>query len=135
MKYEIKELRELTGMTQTAFADLYGIPLSTLRKWEQGESSPASYIINLIARTLPSTDTSLKRFNGEDGVVYYYDKIKKTVSDTRGNSILIQEELSGVKEQNLSIYLQELFESFYEIQEKFNRDCKYDKEDIKISLY
>ena len=48
----------------------------------------------------------------------------------------IQEELSGVKEQNLSIYLQELFESFYEIQEKFNKDCKYDKEeDIKISLY
>lgn len=41
----------------------------------------------------------------------------------------MQENLDGVKEQNLRLYLQELFEDFYEIQEKFNRDCRYDKED------
>ena len=31
---------------------------------------------------------------------------------------------------NLQLYLEDLFDDFYEIQEKFDRDCKYDQEDI-----
>ena len=129
MRYIIKELRELTGMTQKAFADSYGIPISTLRKWEQGESSPPAYVIKLIAKTLPGTDTSLVQLKGDDGSVYYYDKRQRTVADAKGNISIIQEELEEIKKQNLSIYLQELFESFYEIQDKFNRDYRYDKEE------
>ena len=125
----IKELRDMTGMTQKAFAEMYGIPISTLRKWEQGEASPAPYVLRLIARTLPSTKGALQEIEGRDGVVYYYDENKHIVIDRKGNTIAIQEDLEGVKKQNLAIYLQELFESFYEIQEKFNRDCRYDKED------
>lgn len=129
MTYLIKELRESTRMTQKAFANMYGIPLSTLRKWEQSEASPPSYVLNLIARTLPSTNASLKCLTGDDGCIYYYDALKKTVSDAQGNTIIVQEDLVGVKEQNLIIYLQDLFEEFYEIQNKFNRDCRYDKEE------
>lgn len=66
---------------------------------------------------------------GQDGTVYYYDQYKKTVSDSKGNMIQVQENLDDVKPQNLVLYLQDLFDEFYEIQEKFNRDCKYDKED------
>lgn len=128
MHFDIRELRESTGMTQKAFAEMYGIPLSTLRKWEQGEASPASYVVNLLARALPCTDLNLQKIPGKDSC-FYYDKKQKSVSDMRGNKIFIQEELEGVKEQNLVLYLEELFESFYEIQEKFNRDCKYDKEE------
>ena len=51
---EIKELRNKTGMSQREFASQYGIPLSTLRKWEQGEAKPAPYIVNLIADKLRS---------------------------------------------------------------------------------
>ena len=129
MYYDIRELRESTGMTQKAFAEMYGIPLSTLRKWEQGEASPAPYVVNLLARTLPDTDSALQKLTGRDGVSYYYDKNRKLVSDIRGNKIFIQEDLDGVKGQNLILYLEDLFEHFYEIQEKFNRDCKYDKEE------
>lgn len=125
----IKELRDMTGMTQKAFAEMYGIPLSTLRKWEQGEASPAPYVLRLIARTLPGTNGALREIRGSDDSVFYYDANKNTVADRKGNVIIIREELEGVKEQNLGIYLQELFESLYEIQEKFNRDCRYDKED------
>ena len=125
----IKELRDMTGMTQKAFADLYGIPLSTLRKWEQGEASPAPYVLKLIARTLPSTQTSLQKIQGNNDNVYYYDNNKQTVADAKGNTIMIQENLEGVKKQNLALYLQELFEAFYEIQDKFDRDCRFDKED------
>ena len=53
MLIDIKELRDSTGMTQKEFASRYGIPISTLRKWEQGESSPAPYVAALLARTLP----------------------------------------------------------------------------------
>lgn len=125
----IKELRESTGMTQKGFAEMYGIPVSTLRKWEQREASPAPYIINLIARTLPSVDSSLQKITGSDGIIYYYDNNQKMVSDMQGNKIYVQEDLEGVKKQNLALYLRDLFESFYEIRDRFNRDCKYDKED------
>ena len=129
MYLDIKELRESPGLTQKAFAEMYGIPISTLRKWEQGEASPAAYVVNLLARTLPSTNSSLQKITGRDGVSYYYDKNQKLISDMRGNKIFIQEDLEGVKEQNLALYLKDLFDSFYEIQEKFNRYCKYDKEE------
>lgn len=42
----------------------------------------------------------------------------------------VKEKLEDIKAQNLALYLDDLFERFYEIQEKFDRDCKYDKEDI-----
>lgn len=129
MTYMIRELRDTTGMTQKEFANMYGIPLSTLRKWEQGESSPAPYVLNLLAKTLPSIESTLWKIQGNDGIIYYYDQTKRTVADMRGNVIMIQEDLREIKKQNLVLYLQDLFEGFYEIQEKFNRDCKFDKEE------
>ena len=129
MDYMIRELRDVAGMTQKEFADRYGIPLSTLRKWEQGEASPAPYVLQLLAKTLPSVDGTLVEIRVSDETAYYYDENKKMVMDKCGNAIAIQENLKEIKRQNLVIYLQELFESFYEIQEKFNRDCRFDKED------
>ena len=129
MLIDIKELRDSTGMTQKEFASRYGIPISTLRKWEQGESSPAPYVAALLARTLPDTESSLKRIKTRSGKTYYYNPVKKEVSDVKGNRITIQEELEGVKEQNLALYLEDLFEGFYRLQDKFNRDCRYDKEE------
>lgn len=129
MLIDIKELRDSTGMTQKEFASRYGIPISTLRKWEQGESSPAPYVAALLARTLPDTESSLKRIKTRGGKTYYYNPVKKEVSDVKGNRITIQEDLVGVKEQNLALYLEDLFEGFYRLQDKFNRDCRYDKEE------
>ena len=128
MSYMIKELRNFTGMTQRAFAKAYGIPLSTLCKWEQGESTPAKYVIELIARTIPETDNSLKKIKTASERIFYYKEESHLLMDTKGNEIKINENLSEVKEENLEIYLEDLFDSFYEIQEKFERDCRYDKE-------
>lgn len=51
--------------------------------------------------------------------------------DSIGTKIQIGEDLNGVKEKNLSLYVADLFESYYEIVDKFNRDCRLDKtEDI-----
>lgn len=129
MFFDIKELRESTGMTQKSFARTYGIPVSTLRKWEQRESSPASYVVNLLARALPETNQTFQKIAGKDGTFYYYDEMRKLISDMRGNKIYIEEDLNGVKKQNLTLYLEDLFQDFYAIQAKFNRDCRYDKEE------
>lgn len=129
MSTSIKELRKSTGLSQREFSSMYSIPLSTLRKWEQGESSPAPYVLTLLARTLPDTTSSLKKIKAKDGRVFYCDFNQKMVSDVYGNKILVQENFSEVKEQNLGLYLSDLFEGFYAIRDKFNRDCKYDKED------
>ena len=129
MYYDIKELRESTGMTQKAFGQMYGIPLSTLRKWEQKEASPAPYVVNLLARALPKTDAAFQKIAEKNGASYYYDEKQKVVSDMRGNKIYIEEDLDGIKKQNLGLYLEDLFHGFYAVQEKFNRDCKYDKEE------
>ena len=131
MSVRIRELRDKTGMTQEAFAEMYRIPVSTLRKWEQGEASPPPYVIDLIARTIPGTNSSLRIIKGREGDIYYYDRSKRQVSDVTGNWIFVREDLEGVKEPNLGIYLHDLYEDFYEIQERFNNDCRLDKtEDI-----
>ena len=129
MYQNVKEIREATGMSQKAFAELYGIPLSTLRNWEQGSNSPAPYVLGLISRTLPYMNSTLKEIQGKNGHSYYYDKNQNCVLDIKGNRIYVKEKLEDIKTQNLALYLDDLFERFYEIQEKFDRDCKYDKEE------
>ena len=36
----VKKLRERLGLTQQAFAEAYGIPVGTLRDWEQRRKNP-----------------------------------------------------------------------------------------------
>ena len=129
MNLLVRELRESTGMTQKAFAELFDIPLSTLRKWEQGEASPPPYVVRMMARLLPFERADLKEINSQKGNKYYYDNAKKLLIDSKGNAINIEESIEGVKEENLPIYVEDLFEAFYEIQERFNRDCRFDKEE------
>ncbi len=128
MSLMIKELRNSCGMTQREFAESYGIPMSTLRKWEQGEASPAPYVVTLIASTLPSVNSALREIRvGKKK--YYYDKLKKIIYDSKGNGIKVSEDLDGIKENNLEIYTEDLFGSFYEAQDRFNRDCRLDREE------
>ncbi len=129
MSLSIKEMRMKTGLSQAKFAETFNIPVSTLRKWEQGDSSPSGYVIDLIARAIPSLNSSLEEISGRNNAIYYYDRNKKQLIDNKGNAILVKEDLEGVKRQNLRLYVSDLFESFYEIQSKFERDCYYDKKD------
>lgn len=44
----IKELRAQTGLSQSAFAKKYNIPLRTLQQWEQGRSAPPAYVVGML---------------------------------------------------------------------------------------
>lgn len=131
MSIIIKELRDRTKLSQKEFAEKYGIPVSTLRKWEQGETTPAPYVVSMLAKQIKGSNERLQKIEHKDGSVFYYDFISSTLTDIYGNSIVVKEELAGVKSQNLPLYVKDLFESFYEIQNKFNQDIVLDKkEDI-----
>lgn len=128
MKYAIRELRGKTGLTQKKFAETYGIPLSTLQKWEQAVMTPPDYVINLLARIIPGVDKNLTKIESKKtGHIYYYDKKKKTIKDSIGNEIAVEESIDGVKMSNLGLYADDLFEMLYEIQKRFNDDCRFDK--------
>lgn len=127
----IKEIRYTTGLSQRGFSNMFDIPISTLQKWEQGESSPTPYIIKLIANQLPIDNDNMLKIEDNNGKVYYYNREAGYLIDSIGTKIKIGEDLDGVKEKNLSLYVADLFESYYEIVDKFNRDCRLDKtEDI-----
>lgn len=126
---DVKDIRRSTGLTQKAFAEMFGIPINTLRKWEQHEAAPPTYLVRLIAKSLPSPENALEKIEDSKGHVYYYDSTKMLVMDSSGNAIPIHEDLEGVKRNNLGLYLHDLFEAYYKIQEKFDRDCRFDKEE------
>lgn len=44
----VKELREITGLTQAQFSEKYGIPKRSIENWEGGQRVPPPYIINLL---------------------------------------------------------------------------------------
>lgn len=44
----IKDLRLRTNLSQTKFADVVGIPVRTIQKWEQGDRVPPDYVVKLI---------------------------------------------------------------------------------------
>ena len=50
---DIREIRDFTGLSQTQFAKKFSIPVSTLRKWEQRDSTPASYFVKLLSAAIP----------------------------------------------------------------------------------
>ena len=44
----IKDLRTASGMSQSKFAEYFGIPLDTLQNWEQGRRQCPEYLLKLI---------------------------------------------------------------------------------------
>ena len=48
----IKKLRQDMNMTQRQFSSYFGIPIGTLRNWEQEIASPPEYVFNMIVASL-----------------------------------------------------------------------------------
>ncbi len=124
---DIKEMRDMTRLTQREFAAKFDIPIGTLRRWEYGESKPAPYIIKLIALQLPVDPKKMEQIKDEEGNLFFYNKEAGYLMDMQGTRIHIKDELEEVKKQNLILYIKDLFEAYYEILDKFDRDCRLDK--------
>ena len=44
----ISELRNILSMSQRQFSNRFGIPIGTLRNWEQGISKPSEYVFQML---------------------------------------------------------------------------------------
>lgn len=49
---EVKELRMQTGLSQSKFAKMFDVPVSTLKDWEQERRNPPAYVINMMRTIL-----------------------------------------------------------------------------------
>ena len=123
----IRELRDSTGLSQSEFAKMFHIPLSTLRKWEQNQSSAPSYVVRLIENSLPCNKKEYQCYLGNDGCKYYLDKKNNKVGDRLGNWITFNEDIDGVIKDNIGIYIERLFKKYYDAVKEFDDDLRYDK--------
>ena len=46
----IIEIRAISGLNKTKFAEFYKIPYRTLQDWEAGKSKPPAYVLPLLER-------------------------------------------------------------------------------------
>lgn len=125
----IKDLRLSTNLTQKEFSEKFGISLSTLRKWEQGETRTPSYVIRYVELCLPFGKNEYIEIVGKNNKHYYLDKKNQRVGDALGNWISFQESITNVNKENLILYIETLFENYYKVVKKFNDDLSYDKKD------
>lgn len=49
---DIKEIRSISGLTQQAFSEKYGIPKRSIENWEGGKRNPPAYVISLLERVV-----------------------------------------------------------------------------------
>lgn len=53
-----KEMRKKMGLTQRQVADIYGIPYSTIQKWEHGINNPPKYVLTMMMELYHLRDIS-----------------------------------------------------------------------------
>ncbi|WP_158588706.1 adenine-specific methyltransferase EcoRI family protein [Butyrivibrio sp. X503] len=51
---QIRELRKVSGLSQTTFAEKFEIPTSTLQDWEHNRRTPPIYVVGMIDKLLES---------------------------------------------------------------------------------
>lgn len=49
---DFHEIRALSGLTQQAFSEKYGIPKRSIENWEGGKRNPPAYVISLLERVV-----------------------------------------------------------------------------------
>ncbi len=82
----IKKLRKDKKMTQEKLADLTGVSLMTVRRWEWGETSPNSKILTKLAEVLGVTPEGLLKEAENDTTVNYLSEVSVS-EDNNGRDI------------------------------------------------
>jgi predicted nucleotidyltransferase len=80
MSAEIKKIRHNTQMTQEEFSSLLGIPLKTLRNWEQGIRKPNDWTKDLIIDQALRYKTEKNIQIDEETGLLSFMKLKRTVT-------------------------------------------------------
>jgi len=80
MKQSLKAVRENLGLTQLEISKLVGIPINTIRNWEQETRTPSEWALNLlIDRILRESNEQHTVVDEETGILSFLT-IKKNVA-------------------------------------------------------
>jgi predicted nucleotidyltransferase len=81
MNTQIKQIRQNIGMTQEEFSKLLGIPINTIRNWEQEIRRPSDWMIDLVIdQSLKYKTESNQKIDEETGVLSF-THIKRKVCE------------------------------------------------------
>lgn len=81
MMNPLKVLRENTGLTQEEVSKITGIPVKTIRNWEQNTRKPSDWALNLVIdRILREKNNDKQNIDEENGIVSYLS-IKKSIEE------------------------------------------------------
>lgn len=59
----VREMRELLGVSQQGFSQLYGIPKRTIENWESEVRKCPEYVLNLLERAVKEDYRSVQKFD------------------------------------------------------------------------
>lgn len=65
----VRDVRQRSGLTQEQFAITYGFEVKTLRKYEQGESTPAAAVMSYL-RTIGVDPVAVKQLRLKSGAAF-----------------------------------------------------------------
>ena len=79
MHSALKKIRENLTMTQADVSALIGVPLSTIRNWEQGKRNPPSWTLNLLIDRMMKERNEANETIDESSGVLSFMTIKKSI--------------------------------------------------------
>ena len=93
MSNPLKVLRTNTGFTQEEIAHITGIPVKTIRNWEQNIRKPSEWTMNLVIdRILREKNENLQIVDENSGVISFLSikkKIEEVVNDYSVNRVYL----------------------------------------------
>lgn len=81
-KDRLKYIRNVMGLSQSGFANYFGIPVATYQGWEQGRRKPPAYVISLLLRLLERKGVEIPEpepGNHEEGKAQIQEEAMKDV--------------------------------------------------------
>ena len=85
MNHLIKTVRENIGFTQEEVATLTGIPVKTIRNWEQEVRKPSEWTVNLLIDRMLREKNEKNQFIDETTGVLSFLTMKKTIKQIAKN--------------------------------------------------
>ena len=80
MNQSLKAIRENLGLTQLEISNLIGIPVNTLRNWEQETRTPSEWILNLLIDRILRESNEQHSVVDESTSILSFLTIKKSVA-------------------------------------------------------
>lgn len=114
----IRELRKTTNMSQSRFAAYLGIPVANIQHWEQGVSSPPTYLVSLISRVMKSDGYIRNELTSEQ-----IDALRQTQATLAIEGLSLSEsEVSDIADVVTGKVQREEYQR--RLKENYNRDGK-----------